>query len=236
MLFRSNELKEKNEELNKSLEELLKQKEKYEKKQYNDIGIETEFNGSNAINKLVPSKILKTEYIKLLKEIKNEQTEIESKKQIIGDLNKLTDRLSKTSQQIPSSIMKRKGNKSCQSMTSLDFNTLTVFSNPKTRTRATSRLGQSTRKDKKKIRSTNITAPRTERSIYNNANKRERGTKSEIFNQTKGCLKRNRPHPYSTDTQGIKLPQSLENQKKNTQSLLRIASKVLNQKNNFYFI
>jgi hypothetical protein len=180
--------------------------------------------GEEKVNQIKNSTLLQTEYLKLLKQIKNRNKETENKGHNIEELQKLTEVIARNKQKTP--ITRRKPNKTCQSMIVMDFNTTSV-SNIKRRARAGSRLGQTCRKDKVKIRGSSTTGIKTERSVT----KVERSNKPEFFLSSKeGHMKRNKSHAQTSD---ITSTQS-ESQKRSTQSLLRLTSRIFNQKHKDY--
>eukprot|EP00826_Nyctotherus_ovalis_P060606 TRINITY_DN8524_c0_g1_i8.p1 TRINITY_DN8524_c0_g1~~TRINITY_DN8524_c0_g1_i8.p1 ORF type:complete len:234 (+),score=49.00 TRINITY_DN8524_c0_g1_i8:75-776(+) len=199
-----------------------------------DSRVMSEQKGNQAKN----STILQTEYLKLLKQIRTQNKETENKSQNLTELLKLTEIIARNKQKVKGTITKRKPNKTCQSMTAMDFNTTTRVSNIKTKTRASSRLGQTCRKaesskEKIKARGSSISsaAIRTERSLRSVTNKIERPAKPELFLSAKEVhSKRNRSHAQTSDNPSTQL----EGQKRSTQSLMRLTSRIFNQKNKDY--
>jgi len=188
------------------------------------------------VNQTKNSTILQTEYLKLLKQIRNQNKETENKGQNIAELLKLTEVIAKNKQRTKTSVTRRKSNKTFQSMTAMDFNTISV-SNVKARARANSKLGQTCRKEKLKARESSVssTGIRTERSLRSVTNKIEKTNKPEFFLSTKeGHTKRNRSHAQTSNITSTQLQS--ESQKRSTQSLLRLTSRIFNPKHKDYVL
>lgn len=197
-----------------------------------DVGIETDLE-CRSICEQRPSQpkdptMLQNEYLKLLKQIKNQNKEVENKTQNVAELQRLTEMIARNKQKAKITALKRKPNKTYsrvhQSMTAMDFNT-TAVSNIKSKARASSRLGYTCRKEKGKTRGSCVssTAIRTERSLRSVTNKIERTTKPEFSLSAKELhTKRNRSHAQTSDNPQL--------EKRSTQSLLRLTSRIFNQK------
>ena len=230
-----------NKELYKELNVYKNELEKYkEKKLKIDMGVgtnpELEMMSEQTGSQMLLSDLLKSEYVKLYKDIQIQNKDIENKNKNANELTKLAEMITKCKIRGHGGISRKKSIKSCQSMTSMDLNSIVGFSNSKTRTKAAFRLGLTCKKEKSKGRGHSISCVnlRTERNLKNITNKIKKSSKTEQFSSSKdakGQTKRSKSHIHTSENPCLGLIQSqLESQKKSTQNLLRLTSRVFNAK------
>jgi len=178
------------------------------KKELIDIGIGTDK------EVMVEDKLDQMEYLKALKRNNENQN--------TTDLLKLTEILAKYKSKGKPTVIRKKPNKSCHSMISMDFNAPGV-SNIKTKTRSNTRLGKAYKKEKSKGNSIS-TGIKTDRSLRSVTNKFTRSSKELFLSSKEGSKK------YKLQTDNTDLTQQSDVQKRSTQSLLRLTSRIFNQK------